>query len=107
FLVIVFTIIAYQKSKINFKKMGIAVIAVIFLMSISMFMLLKRENFSQNFDDSFYESLFESRYNEILKPTDDAINYFQTTNHSELTKIFAMSGLHTGQYITHGVFEFN
>ncbi|WP_417212964.1 O-antigen polymerase [Bizionia sp.] len=107
FLIIVFTFIAYQKPKINFKRISITVIAVVILMSISMLILLKRENYSENFDDTFYKSLLESRYNEILKPTDAAINYFETTNHSQLTKLYVMSGLHTGQYITHGAFEFN
>lgn len=107
FIIVVFTIIAYQKSEINFKKISIGLLSIVFLMAISMFMLFKREKLSENIDGTFYKSLFESRYNEILKPTDESLKYFQSDKKSSILKLFAISGMHTGQYITHGLFEFN
>jgi hypothetical protein len=107
FFIIVITIIVYKGKRINLKKIGVGMLSVVFLMAISMLILFKREKLSKNVDDTFYMSLFEGRYNEILKPSDAAINYFRSNKHPKILKLFAMSGLHTGQYITHGIFEFN
>lgn len=107
FLIVAITVIAYQRKQINFKRIGLAVLAVFLMMTISMLILFKREKLSENLDAKFYESMFESRYNEILRPTEKAINYFQNDENSVVSKLFALSIMHTGQYIAHGVFELN
>lgn len=107
FVIILFALIIFQRNKINIKKITIIVFSFLFLMTVSMMILMQRENKLPKQKDLFYTKLLESRYNEILAPDDNVIAFFENTNTPNTIKFYAMTALHTGQYITHGLFEFN
>ena len=107
FIILLLTLVIYQRHRINFKKVVAAVFGFIVLMSVSMMILINRETESSQDKEFFYTKLLESRYNEILSPTRDAVDFFKNEDTPEIVKFYAMTILHTGQYITHGVFEFN
>lgn len=106
FIIILFSIIIFEISKINFKKVGVAIVGFVLIIFISMSMLFKRESKSLG-NDFFYSQLLESRYNDMLRPKEEVRDYFYDKNNPEYLKFIGISALHIGQYLTHGVFEFN
>lgn len=107
FIIVVITVFVFGKRKINASKVVIVTISFILLLTISMAMLFKRENLSNALDKVFYEKLLEGRYNDILKPKPETIAYFKDEKQQKVSKFYAITAMHTGQYLTHGVFEFN
>lgn len=106
FVVVIFTFMFFYK-KLNLKKVFAMVIVFAVLMTLSMSMLIKREIKLTDFNDTFYSMILESRYNELLKPKECVKSFLEDDKISDSQKFYAFTFLHTGQYITHGVFEFN
>jgi hypothetical protein len=105
--IIVFTVLfIIKKNKINTYKIGLTLIAFIMLMIVSISILFNRLNEKSNKDD-FFTHLSEGRYNDMLTPTKPVKEYFNNPNKPKSAKYFLIAGLHTGQYFTHGLFEFN
>jgi hypothetical protein len=107
FFIILLTTLVYNRKIITKLRIAITAVIVILLMSISMLVVFQRENLSHAFDTVFYEKLLESRYNEILEPKPSVISFFEDKQTSQVTKFYAMAAMQIGQYIAHGVFEFN
>lgn len=107
FLIVIITLFVFGKRKVNLSKVLIVVVSFVLIMTISMAMLFKRENLSKSLDTVFYEKLLGGRYNDILKPKPETIVYFKDEKKQKALKFYAITAMHTGQYLTHGVFEFN
>lgn len=106
-LLIIITIIIYDRNRINLKTVAISLIAVFGLLTLSMAIIFQRENLSDDMNSEFYKKLFESKYNDLLMPKDEVKNYFLDDTNSKTVKFYAMGILQIGQYILHGVFELN
>ncbi len=107
FIIILFTLVMYQRKKINLKKVIWVILGFVILMTLSMMILINRESKPSQDNNFFYTKLLESRYNDLLAPKDNVKTFFDNPDTPETAKFYAMAALHTGQYITHGVFEFN
>lgn len=104
FLIIIIGFIASGKLKIGMKQITISIIALLGLMIISMIMVFDRESLGQN-QEQF--KLIEARYGEILQMKPEMKEYILDENVNRNTRMALLSGMHFGQYTTHGVFEFN
>ncbi|XMO87884.1 hypothetical protein AAFN75_06240 [Algibacter sp. AS12] len=107
FLIVIITYLLFKTQKIKLKPFLIICFSFFLLMSVSVVLLIKREHEVAKHKVAFFDSILKSRYNDLLKPTDEAENYFYSKDNNELIKYYALIGLHSGQYISHGVFEFN
>jgi hypothetical protein len=107
FLIIFITVLVTKSFKPNFKNVSIFFVSIFLLLSLSMFILFQREVKADNTSDSFYSELLSGRYNDMVPPKDFVIDFFESPDNPELLKYYSMSLLQFGQYIIHGVFEFN
>lgn len=107
FIIILFTLVMYQRKKLNLKKVIWVILGFVILMTLSMMILINRESKPSQDNNFFYTKLLESRYNDLLAPKDNVKTFFDNPDTPDTPKFYAMAALHTGQYITHGVFEFN
>lgn len=102
FLVAAFTLIVYNYKAINLKRVLLLCTMLIGVLLFGTKLLFKREKANLT-----YNYLLESRYNDLLKPKEGVKQFFNTKTTPEAAKFLAFTGLHVGQYFTHGVFEFN
>lgn len=107
FLIVVVTLFVFKKTQIKFKRMVVLAVSFILVATMSTSILFKRETFNDKIDHTFYELILRSKYNDILKPKEHVHTFFKRNDVSGTIKFYALTGLHIGQYITHGVFEFN
>lgn len=104
FLIVIIGLIASGRLKIGVKQVAISIIVFLGLMIISMIMVFDRESLAQN-QDQF--QLLDARYGEILQMKPELKEYILNENVNRNKRMAILSGMHFGQYITHGVFEFN
>ena len=107
FAIVLITFMIYKIRELNLKRIVIIVFAFFVLMTVSMLILFKRESNPNITNQKFYSQILESKYNEILKPKEKVFRFFKDKNQSDIIKFYSMIALQTGQYITHGLFEFN
>ncbi|WP_282042239.1 hypothetical protein [Winogradskyella flava] len=96
----------YKTPKINVKNVLILVFSIFILLTISYSILLKREGEKKNVHD-VYSHIVEARYNDLLKPKDKIVEFIKDPKIPEIKKNYYLIALQTGQYISHGFFEFN
>ena len=102
-ILLVITLLYFKK--IKFKKLHISIIlivsAVLFLIATS---ILKKREVRNESDYKKLTSI--SIYNDFLKPKKFVIEKIHKTKNEQLKQLL-ISGLQTGQYYTHGLYEFN
>ncbi len=106
FLIVLLFLVIYDRSKLNFKKIIVLILGCLVVLTISLTILLKREN-SYSDNSVFYNRMLNSKYNDMLKPKPYVENFFNNESYPEVLKLYTLIFLQTGQYICHGVFEFN
>lgn len=106
FLILMISIYYYKKPRINFKNISIVLISIMALMTISVNVLLKREE-SRKGSQNVYIEIINGRYNDILKPKEEVLGYLKDSTISSIKKDYSLIALQSGQYLTHGFFEFN
>jgi hypothetical protein len=106
FLIIFISLIIYKRISFNVRSIIIAIISIFILFVITIATLYNRENKNKGLD-YFYSELLNSRYNDLLTPQKEVKDYFYDSTKSDYKKFLYISGMHFGQYLTHGVFEFN
>ena len=106
FLIIFISSFLFKKIRVNVKNGSLFLAAIFVLMTISYKILLKREASRKNNKD-VYTSITSARYNEVLKPNKNIIAYINDPSISPIKRNYALIFLHSGQYINHGLFEFN
>ena len=101
-ILLIFSLLYYKK--IKFKKLHVGILllffSVLFLMATGI--LKKREIIKQQ----DYQNFNLAMYNDFLKPKKSILNRIYSSENIK-TKQLLISGLQTGQYYTHGVFEFD
>jgi len=101
-ILLIFSLLYYKK--IKFKKLHVGILllffSVLFLMATGI--LKKREIIKQQ----DYQNFNLAMYNDFLKPKKSILNRIHSSENIK-TKQLLISGLQTGQYYTHGVFEFD
>jgi len=107
FLIIILCTLVYNQKKITKIKITVTALVLTLLLTASMWIVFQRENLSENMDTEFYEKILKSRYNEILKPKPVVNSFFADDDVSLPVKFYAMAAMQMGQYVSHGVFEFN
>ena len=106
FLILIISIYYYKKPKINLKNISIVTVSVFVLITISMSVLLSRED-GRKGSRNVRSEIVNGRYNDILKPKEDVLSFVEDTTVSSIKKDYALIIMQSGQYITHGFFEFN
>jgi hypothetical protein len=107
FLIILIINIISGRLKFNFRSFIYGLFGVIMILCLSAIILFKREAENTQKAEVFYEEILTARYNDILAPTKQISAFIRDKNHSKPMRMVALIGLQTGQYITHGLFEFN
>lgn len=106
FLIVLLFLVIYNRSKLNFKKIVVLISGFLVVITISLTILLKREK-GHSDNSVFYSTMLNSKYNDMLKPKPYVENFFNNESLPEVLKLYTLIFLQTGQYISHGVFEFN
>ncbi|WP_092465980.1 hypothetical protein [Winogradskyella thalassocola] len=106
FLILIISIFYYKKPNINLKSISVVLISAIGLLVISASILFSREESKEGSVDVRNE-IINGKYNDLLKPNDQVLNYFEDESISSAQKDYALIILQSSQYITHGVFEYN
>lgn len=107
FFIVILCTLVYNRKKITKIKIAFVALTLAVLMTASMWIVFQRENLSEKLDNDFYEKILESRYNEILEPKPIVNTFFADEDISLPVKFYAMATMQMGQYISHGIFEFN
>lgn len=105
-LIIFISLIIFTKIKFNAINSIILVVTTFLLITISSSILLKRES-SKNTQEDVYKVITKARYNDLLQPNNKVIDYINDPSVDVYKKKYALILMQTGQYINHGVFEFN
>lgn len=106
FLIVFVSLIMYQRIRLDIKTVVITVVSIVILFVVTTAILYSRET-KNNGLDYFYSELLNSRYNDLLSPQKEVKDYFNEGDKSDYNKFLLITGMHFGQYLTHGVFEFN
>ncbi|WP_225035907.1 hypothetical protein [Winogradskyella sp. SM1960] len=106
FLILLISIYYYKKPKINLKSIGVLLVSIVALLTISVSLLLNREA-SRKGSENVQIEIINGRYNDLLKPKKQVVRFFKDSTVSSTQKNYALIVLQSGQYITHGFFEFN
>lgn len=104
--IILTSLLLFRKIKFNVINITSLFITAIMLMTVSYKILLKREIARGNEED-IYKVITKGRYNDLLKPNEKIVDYINNPSVDSNKKNYALIFLQTGQYINHGVFEFN
>ena len=107
FIIVFITLFISKKLVLNLKQILSLSLAVILVLSISMHLLIKRESTINSNKETFYTQILSSRYNDMVSPNDYVITFFKNPENPDILKYYSMSLLQIGQYIIHGLFEFN
>jgi len=101
-ILLIFSFLYYKK--IKFKKLHIGILLLLFsvLFVIATVILKKREIIKEQ----DYKNFNLAMYNDFLKPKKSILKKIHSSENIK-TKQLLISGLQTGQYYTHGVFEFD
>jgi len=101
-ILLIFSLLYYKK--IKFKKLHVGILLLLFsvLFVIATGILKKREIIKEQ----DYKNFNLARYNDFLKPKKSILKKIHSSENIK-TKQLLISGLQTGQYYTHGVFEFD
>ncbi|MCL5127263.1 hypothetical protein [Algibacter sp. L4_22] len=106
FCVLCFTFFSFNRTKISFQKIAFAVLSIVVLLTISMSILFIREKKEKN-NEEFYSKLLNVKYNDLLVPNQVVKNYVKDSSKNEVSRLLLVTGLHMGQYFSHGIYEFN
>lgn len=106
FLILIISIFYYKKPKINLKTISVVLVSVVALLTISVALLFNRES-NRKASQNVQNEIINGRYNDMLTPKKEVLNYFEDTTVPSISKKYALIILQSGQYITHGFFEFN
>lgn len=105
-LIVLVSLLILKKIKISFFNIIGFVLAAFVLVTVSYKILIKREIVKGN-EDSVYEVITKGKYNDLLKPSEEIVEYINDPKVEKLKKNYVLIFLQMGQYINHGVFEFN
>jgi oligosaccharide repeat unit polymerase len=100
------TLLIYNRGRIKFNlKTFFLMIFIFFLLGIiGNSVLIKREALNST---EFYDKITTAKYNDFLPLKKENLKYFKTPETNGLLKNIYFSYVHFGQYVTHGLFEFN
>lgn len=107
FLIVIITLLICNKNQFRVRNVVVLFCFTFLLMSISLFIVTDRDKDILEADMDFFSNFLDSRYNELLRPNENIKAFLTTKNNNEFIRYYAFIGLQTGQYISHGVFEFN
>ncbi len=97
------SLLYFKKIKLKKIHLGIMLSALLILFFIATKVLKKREIITEG---DYKHLTTKSIYNDFLKPSESALKVIYGTQNETLKQVL-FSGLQTGQYYTHGLFEFN
>lgn len=107
FVLIIITLLISNKLTFNIKQILIISLSILMLLSISMAILINRESKLKSEGENFYVEILSSRYNDKVELSLDVRDFFKNPENPEFLKYFLISLLQVGQYMIHGLFEFN
>ncbi|APY08491.1 hypothetical protein BWZ20_09345 [Winogradskyella sp. J14-2] len=105
-IIIFISLLLFRKIKLKIFNIFAFLTILFLLMTVSYKVMLKRETERSSKED-IYKVITTSRYNDLLKPNKEVIGYLNNPNVNVNKKNYTLILLQTGQYINHGVFEFN
>ncbi|WP_461597266.1 hypothetical protein [Winogradskyella sp.] len=104
--IIIISLFIFRKIRFNLVNLVGLFIAGFLLMTVSYKVLIKRE-IERGTHEDVYKVITNGRYNDLLKPNEKIVEYINDPTVDSNKKNYALILLQTGQYINHGVFEFN
>ena len=107
FLILIISYLLFNTFKITFKKILIGFTGLVVLLIISANILYLRESKNVTSSDVYYDKILNARYNDLLPLQDNIKSFFFNKKVPEPIKAFVFINMQTGQYILHGLFEFN
>ncbi|WP_242120113.1 hypothetical protein [Aestuariivivens sediminicola] len=107
FLIIVVCHLVFNFSSINLKKIIITFFAVISLMVISASILYQRESKYITNPNEYYHKILNAKYNDLMPLKTNVKSFFYDNAVSNRIKSLALASLQAGQYVIHGIYEFN
>lgn len=107
-LVVVVTLVLWRGIELlSFKAWVYIAISIFLVLVISATVLFKRESATKSDKNVFFDEILEAKYNDLLEPKDWVISFIRDRDENEYLRMSALTLLQTGQYMIHGIFEFN
>lgn len=103
-IILVFSVLVFTKFKLTKKKIILTIFGATALLAVTNLVLFNRE---AKEGQNIYEKILSARYNDLLKPNKNIETYILNDSTPDLNRRAALTLMHVGQYITHGLFEFN
>lgn len=107
-LVVVASLMLWRGNKLlSLKALGFILISILLTLVISATILFKRESPTIDNKTMFFNQILEAKYNDMLQPKEWIVSLIQNRDNNEYLRMGVLTSLQTGQYIAHGIFEFN